>query len=130
MGEETDKGKLFRLKGGSGGIITQELNGKITWGNPSTDAGIRCGRGRNYHICGVIPQDYEVSGVPSAGMYGNCPHFSLDTGNFMYSHFILKLAVMHEGREPLPGCNMCGIHMSEGQLIKYRRLDLRIRICS
>ena len=125
-----DKVKLLRVRGVGSGFITHETHGSTTWGNTTTDVGIRRGRGSNYHICGVIPQDYEVSGVPSAGMYGNCPHFSLDTGNFMYSHFILKFAVMHEGREPLPGCNMCGIHMSAGQLIKYRRLDLRIRICS
>ena len=80
MGEETDKGKLFRLKGGSGGIITQELNGKITWGNPSTDAGIRCGRGRNYHICGVTPQDSGVGGGPSEGMSVNGTQYKSDDG--------------------------------------------------
>ena len=57
-----------------GGVfITEAPHGAITLGNPVTDVGGRRGQGRIYHICGVLPQDYEVGGVPSAEMSVNLP---------------------------------------------------------
>ena len=41
--------------------------------------------------------------------------------NFMYIHFSSKVAVLQEGRETLPYCKMCGIHIPAGQLLKLRR---------
>ena len=60
-------------RGGDGTFIAQAPHGSITWGNLAIDAGSRHGQGRTYRICGVILQDYEVGGMPSAGMSGKFP---------------------------------------------------------
>ena len=39
----------------------------------------------------------------------------------MFRHFLLKFMVIQKGREPLPRCNMCIMHMPEGRLLKHRR---------
>ena len=55
-----DEGKLFIVRGVGGGFIAQALYGEITWGNTATDSESRRGRGGTYHICGVLPHNYEV----------------------------------------------------------------------
>ena len=54
-----------------------------------------------------------------------CPTVAHSTGrlgeNFMYINFFLRIAVVQEGREPLPLCNLCGMHMPVGCLIKHQR---------
>ena len=85
-----EKGKLLRVQGGGGGFITQAPHGTIILGNPATDAGIRRGRGRTYHICGVLTQDYEIGEVPSTGMSGNGPHRRSDEGAFHVHTFSLE----------------------------------------
>ena len=82
MGEETDKGKFLRVQGVGGGFITQAPHGAITGVNPATDVGSLRGWGRTYHICGVLPQDSEVCGVPSAWMSGNFPQRRSDAVTF------------------------------------------------
>ena len=54
--------------------------------------------------------------------------------HFIYRNFLLKVAVLQEGREPLTLCNMCRIHMPLGWMIKHWRtarcfnnMDIRIR---
>ena len=42
--------------------------------------------------------------------------------HFMFCHFISKVAVVQEGKEPLPFCDMCRMHMPEGRLIRHRRM--------
>ena len=39
----------------------------------------------------------------------------------MYRHFLSKVAVVQEGLEPLPHCNLCVIHMPAGQIIRHKR---------
>ena len=41
--------------------------------------------------------------------------------NFKCRHFWSKVAVVQEGAEPLPCCDLCGIHMTAGRLIKHQR---------
>ena len=41
--------------------------------------------------------------------------------HFMFRHFWSQIAVVQEGREPLPRCDMCIMHMPTGQLLKHRR---------
>ena len=41
--------------------------------------------------------------------------------HFMYRKFKSKVAVVQEGTEPLPHCYLCGMHMSEGRIIRHRR---------
>ena len=41
--------------------------------------------------------------------------------HFMYHHFWSKVAVVQEGAEPLPRCDLCRMHMPEGWLIKHRQ---------
>ena len=58
---------------------------------------------------------YPMPGLPavahSAGRL--CKHF-------MYQHFRSKVEVVQEGREPLLRCELCGIYMPAGRLIKHR----------
>ena len=39
--------------------------------------------------------------------------------NFMYRHFWSQVAVVQEGADPLPHCDLCGMHMPEGRIIKH-----------
>ena len=41
--------------------------------------------------------------------------------HFMYRHFRFKVAVVQEVAEPLPHCDLCGMHMPEWQIIRNRR---------
>ena len=41
--------------------------------------------------------------------------------HFMFRHFRSKVAVVQEGKETLPCCDMCGMHMPAGWLIRHRR---------
>ena len=41
--------------------------------------------------------------------------------HFMYQHFISKVAVVQEGTEPLTHCDLCGINLPEGWIIRHRR---------
>ena len=41
--------------------------------------------------------------------------------HFIYMHFFARIAVMQEGRKPLPHCDLCGMHMQMGRLLKYQR---------
>ena len=43
--------------------------------------------------------------------------------HFMYLHFWSQVEVVQEGEEPLPCCNLCGMHMPAGRLIKYPRTE-------
>ena len=54
--------------------------------------------------------------------------------NFMYRYACPKVAVLQEGRETLPRCDMCGMHMPAGRMLKHQRTarcfkntDMRIR---
>ena len=38
----------------------------------------------------------------------------------MYRHFLSQMAVVQEGREPLPHYNLCGIYMPVGRLVKHQ----------
>ena len=35
----------------------------------------------------------------------------------------LRLEVVQEWKEPLPRCNLCGIHMQSGRLIKHQQTE-------
>ena len=41
----------------------------------------------------------------------------------MFRHFISKVAIVQEGKETLPRCEMCRIHITEGRLIRHRRME-------
>ena len=40
--------------------------------------------------------------------------------HFVYRQFFLQVAVAQEGAEPLSRCDLCGMYMPEGRLIKHR----------
>ena len=40
---------------------------------------------------------------------------------FMYMHFFAGIVVVQEGRDPLPRCDLCGIHMPAGRLLKHQQ---------
>ena len=39
----------------------------------------------------------------------------------MYRHFYTRIAVVQEGKEPLPHCDLCGVQIPAGWVIKYQR---------
>ena len=41
--------------------------------------------------------------------------------NFMYRKFYSKVAVLQEGREPLPRCKMCRMHILVMRLLDHQR---------
>ena len=41
--------------------------------------------------------------------------------HFMFHHFRSKVLVFQEGKDPLPCCDLCRIHMSVVRLIHYRK---------
>ena len=55
----------------------------------------------------------------------SCPEVVHSAGrmreNFMYRHFLSQIAVVQEGMEPLPRCDLCGMHMSAGRILKHQR---------
>ena len=42
--------------------------------------------------------------------------------HFMYRHFHSRVAMVQEGKEPLPRCIVCGTHIPSGRLINYQRI--------
>ena len=56
--------------------------------------------------------------------------------HFMFRHFRSRILVVQKVKEPLPSCNMCGMHMPAGRIISHHRtarcdrntqMQLRIR---
>ena len=41
----------------------------------------------------------------------------------MYMNFYADIVLVLEGRETLPHCNLCGIHMPSGRLLKHQRTN-------
>ena len=122
LGEETNWGKLFRVRDGGGGFVTHVSHRAITWGNTAREAGLYMVRGMTIHIYGVLTQDSETSGVPSARMFDKVLHRRSDEGEFMYKHFCSNVVVLQEGMTSLPRYNMCGIHMPTEHLLKNQRM--------
>ena len=56
-----------------------------------------------------------------------CPAVAHSMGrlqeHFMYRHLRSKVAVVQEGLEPLPQCDLYGMHMPEGRPIKRQRTE-------
>ena len=42
--------------------------------------------------------------------------------HFMYRQFFSRIVVVQEGKEPLPRCDLCNMHMSVGRLIKHHNM--------
>ena len=91
------------------------------------------GRGSTTYVVS-FPRILKLVDCPLPG----CPEKAGSAGrmweHFMYRHFRLKVVVLQEGRDSLPQCNMCGLHMPTGRLIKYHRtercfnnIDMRLR---
>ena len=54
---------------------------------------------------------------------------------FMFRHFGSWIVVVQEGKDPLPRCNMCGMHIPEGRLTRHGQMarydhntQMRLRI--
>ena len=86
------------MRRNNGGFINTAPHGSITWGDPAIDAGRWCGSrgegggggGGGYHICCVLPQDYEVGGVPSVKVSYNGSQRRKDEGTFHVHTFTLE----------------------------------------
>ena len=54
-----------------------------------------------------------------------CPPVAHSAGfikeHFIYRNFLSQIAVVQEGKEMLPLCDLCGVHMPEGWLINQQR---------
>ena len=42
--------------------------------------------------------------------------------HFMYRHLISKVAVVQEWKEPLPRCDLCGMHIPAGRIIRHMEM--------
>ena len=55
-----------------------------------------------------------------------CPEVARSAGrlreHFMYQHFFSQISLLQEGKEPLPHCDLCSMHMPAGQLIKNQQI--------
>ena len=71
----------------------------------------------------LLPRILQSVRFPVTG----CPVVSHRAGrlweNFMFIKFWSHIAVVQERKEPLPHCDLCGMHMPEGQLIKNFRIE-------
>ena len=60
-----------------------------------------------------------------------CPAVAHRTGrlreNFVFRYFWYQIAMVPEGKEPMPCCNLCGMHMPAGWLIKHLWMAQRDR---
>ena len=78
---------------------------------------------------GGVPVTYVVSFPPVMKMVRfpvtGCLTLAHSTGRireiFMYRHFFARVAVVQEGRETLRCYDMCGMHISEGRLLKHQQ---------
>ena len=56
-----------------------------------------------------------------------CPEVAHSAGqlreHFMYRHFFSMIAVVQEGKDLIPLCNWCGIHMTAGRMNKHQRIQ-------
>ena len=54
-----------------------------------------------------------------------CPVVAHSAGklreHFMFCHFRSKVSIVQEGKELLPRCDMCGMNMPTGRLIRHMR---------
>ena len=54
-----------------------------------------------------------------------CPVVAHSAGrlreHFMFFHFRSNVEVFQEGKEPLPRCDLCRMHMPAGRLIRHRK---------
>ena len=41
--------------------------------------------------------------------------------HFMYRHFISKVAMVQEGKDPPPRCDLCRMYMPEGRLASHKK---------
>ena len=71
----------------------------------------------------LLPRILQSVRFPVPG----CPVVSHRAGrlweNFMFIKFWSHIAVVQERKEPLPHCDLCGMHMPEGRLIKNFRIE-------
>ena len=68
-----------------------------------------------------FPRVLKTARCPVPG----CPEVVHSAGwmieHFMYRHFLARIKVVQEGREPLPRCDLCGMHIPAGRLLKHQR---------
>ena len=54
-----------------------------------------------------------------------CPAVAHSSGrlhkHFMFRHFRSKVVLFQEDKDPLLRCDLCGIHMPEGRLLRHRK---------
>ena len=104
-----------------GGIIVpQGAHGANTWHLRPPKKGYQRDRGRADHLCGVLPQVFADGEVSSPGFIVVTHSAGQLQEHFMYCHFRSKVMVVQDGLDPLPRCDLCGIHMPAGRLIKHQ----------
>ena len=105
----------------SGGVILEGTQGEAAWKNSNAEegGGGRGGWGTSY-LCGFLPPGAEDGEMPG------CLAVAHSAGrmreNFMYRHFFARIAVVQEGREPMTRCDLCGMYMPAGRLLKHQRM--------
>ena len=97
--------------------------GEVTLYSNASDSGGRCRWRRYGDLHGVIPADFEFSGVTSGGLTGKGKQSGETEVAFHVS--TLEVEVRHHagGPDPLPRCDQCGLHMPANRIFKRRQMD-------
>ena len=66
-----------------------------------------------------FPRVLQSVRCPVPGFPAVCHSAGRLREHFMFRHFRSRIAVVQEVREPLPRCDMCGMHMPAGRLIRH-----------
>ena len=105
----------------SGGIIFQGENVVNLWHLRPLDEGVRRGRGGATTYVVSFPGVLQEVNFMVPGCMAVAHSVGLIHKPFMYRHLRSKVVVVQEGTEPLSCYDLCGNHMTAGQLIKHQR---------
>ena len=102
-------------------IFELPLDGEEAWQKYTTyKVGVYRGGGGAVTYVVSLPQVLKAVRCLMTGCPALAHSTSRLTKHFMYRSFLFRVAVVQEGREPLPCCYMCGMQMPAGWMIKYQ----------
>ena len=110
------------MRGESGGVVLGGACGEAAYQKyTAQEGGAESGGGEQVTYVVSFHRVLKTSRYPVTG----CPEVAHSAGqmreHFMYRHLFSWIAVVQEGRETLPRCDLCGMHIPEGRLRKHQQ---------
>ena len=68
QGEEADEGKLYSIRGYSGGVVLEGTHGEAAWKNSTVYKGGGGGGVGVSYLCGILPLGAEYVKMPDASL--------------------------------------------------------------